>query len=815
MFREIFILFIFSFSVSLNAQLHSPKDYLGYELGTQFSRHHQVVDYYQYLEQNSDQIQLVSYGKTNEGRLLQLAFISSSENLKNLEAIRTAHMQNSGSLPGPKNDQKSIVWLSYNVHGNESSSTEASMKTAYALLTQYQEWLEDTIVIIDPCINPDGRDRYVNFYNQTRSIPYDSNRHTREHNEGWHNGRTNHYIFDLNRDWAWLTQVESQQRIKQYNQWLPHIHVDFHEQGINSPYYFAPAAEPLHEMITDFQKNFQDALGKNHARYFDKQGWFYFTKQRFDILYPSYGDSYPMYLGAIGMTYEQAGGGGAGLGVDNDENIELTLKDRIEHHYTTGISTVEMAVKNKTQLNKNYQDYYSDKNLRYKNFILEGNEDHILTLAQFFKQHQIESRRLAKNTSVRGYDYQKQNNSTTSFEKNALVISSDQPKGKIAHILLEPNTKLNDSLTYDITAWSLAYAYGLKANATKENVETISLEAFQANTSIPLEKGAYGYALASQSFADSRFLAALLKNGLGVRYNTVPITNSGKRWESGSLFILKGDNLKEEEYTPLLQKLAESHQRELYPIQTGYSDKGPDLGADELVLIKAPKIAVLKSDNTSSYRYGEVWHFFEQQLEYPLIQINENRLQRMLSEIDVLIIPGGRYQKWSNSNSQEKITEWILKGGKIIALSSALNLFANTDSFALKKKENPTQDTTSIPFSELERNKISEITTGSIFNASIDRSHSLAFGVNRYYTLKLDADAYELLEDQGNAFSLNNEAESVAGFIGHLAQTNQKKSLLFGEERFGRGSLVYLVDNVLFRGFWYSGKQVFSNALFF
>jgi len=815
MLRKILILFISCLSVSLNSQLQSPKEFLGYELGTRFSRHHQVVDYFQQLEQNSPQIQLVPYGKTNEGRLLQLAFISSPENLKNLEAIRTAHLQNSGSVAGAKNDDKSIVWLSYNVHGNESSSTEASMKTAYALLTQYQEWLKDTVVIIDPCINPDGRDRYVNFYNQTRSLPYDSNRNTREHNEGWHSGRTNHYSFDLNRDWAWLTQVESQQRLKQYNRWLPHIHVDFHEQGINSPYYFAPAAEPLHEMITDFQKSFQDALGKNHARYFDKEGWFYFTKQRFDILYPSYGDSYPMYLGAIGMTYEQAGGGGAGLGVDNDENIELTLKDRILHHYTTGISTVEMAVKNKTQLNQNYQDYYSDKDLKYKNFILEGPEDQLNTLAQFFDQHQIESQRLSKNMTVKGYDYQKQKNTTTAFSKNALVISTNQTKGKMAQILLEPNTKLNDSLTYDITAWSLAYAYGLKANATKENVETTPFQATQPKTSNSVQEGTYGYALTYQSFTDSQLLAALLKKGLGVRYNSVPITNSGKRWESGSLFILKGDNLNDSNYTQKLKQLADQYGQDLHPIETGYSEKGPDLGADELILIKAPRIAVLRSDKTSTYRYGEVWHFFEQQLEYPLMQVNENRLPRMLSEIEVLIIPGGYYSKWSNSDSEKELLDWVAKGGKIVALSQALDLFADTDLFELKKKEDPSQDTTAIPYSELERNEISEITTGSIFEATLDKTHPLSFGVKRYYTLKLDATAYDLLENEGNAFTLSSEASAVAGFIGHLAKDNQKKSLLFGQERFGRGNLIYLVDNLLFRGFWYSGKQVFSNALFF
>ena len=242
----LFALALLSLS-SVQSQLQSPDVFLGYELGSYFTRHHQVVDYFQMLEENSPQLKLQAYGKTNEGRLLQLAFISTEENLKNLESIRTAHLQNSGLITGPKNNDKAIVWLSYNVHGNESSSTEAAMKTAHALLTKNSDWLKDTVVIIDPCINPDGRDRYVNLYNQIKSTPNDTQPFTREHREGWHNGRTNHYIFDLNRDWAWLTQVESQQRIKIYNQWLPHIHVDFHEQGINSPYYFAPAAVGVEE----------------------------------------------------------------------------------------------------------------------------------------------------------------------------------------------------------------------------------------------------------------------------------------------------------------------------------------------------------------------------------------------------------------------------------------------------------------------------------------------------------------------------------------------------------------------------------------
>jgi hypothetical protein len=807
-------LLFLSFS-ALQSQIQTPDAFLGYELGSHFSRHHQVVSYFQHLEKNSAQLKLHPYGKTNEGRLLQLAFISSEKNLENIEAIRQAHLQNSGMVSGPKNEDKAIVWLSYNVHGNESSSTEAAMKTAHALITKYNDWLENTVIILDPCINPDGRDRYVNFYNQTKSTPNDTEPFSREHQEGWHNGRTNHYSFDLNRDWAWLTQVESQQRVKLYNQWLPHIHVDFHEQGINSPYYFAPAAEPLHEIITPFQKSFQDVLGKNHAKYFDKEGWFYFTKQRFDLLYPSYGDTYPTYLGAIGMTYEQAGGGVAGLGIKNDENITLTLKDRIEHHYTTGISTVEIAAQNISTLNKNYQLFFDNKDVKYKNFIMQGHPDKLDALHKLLNQHDITSHQLTKNTTVKGYDYQKQGNTTSNFSEQALVVSTKQPKGKMVQVLLEPQTKLNDSLTYDITAWSLPYAYGLEAMATQSDLN-ISDYTIEKTTTSMLSEALYGYALSYNSFEDSRFLAALLKENIGVRFNETPLTNSGKSWTRGSLFILKGDNQKLPNYLEKLAQLASDFNRKLTPIQTGYSSQGPDLGAGELILIKAPKIAILKNDRTSSYNYGEVWHYFEQALGYPLLQLDENSLTTALNHIDQLIIPDGYYSQWDEANATDQaLMDWVKKGGKLIPLAGALNRFANTDSFKLKRKETHEMDTTEMSFGDQSRNEISYITTGSIFEAQIDKSHPISFGLDHYYSLKLDETAYELIQNGNNAFTLSNTAKAISGFIGYQAINKQRKSLLVGEEMMGRGKVVYFVDNVLFRGFWYTGKIAFANALFF
>ena len=343
-------IFVFCFS-SINAQsVQSPSEFLGYKIGTRFTRHHKVIAYFKHISETSNLVSIEKYGETNENRPLYVSYISSEENIQNIEKVREDNLKRTGISEGNPTTEIGIVWMSYNVHGNEASSTEAAMITLYNLITKKQNWLKNTLVIIDPCLNPDGRDRYANWYNQIKSTPYNTNPNVIEHNEPWPGGRPNHYLFDLNRDWAWATQIETQQRLKIYNKWMPHIHVDFHEQFINSPYYFAPGAEPFHEIISDWQRNFQTEIGKNHAKYFDEKGWRYFTKESFDLLYPSYGDSYPTFMGAIGMTYEQAGHGKAGLGIIIDNKTELSLKDRIEHHTTTGLSTVEIASKNAVKM---------------------------------------------------------------------------------------------------------------------------------------------------------------------------------------------------------------------------------------------------------------------------------------------------------------------------------------------------------------------------------------------------------------------------------------------------------------------------------
>ena len=444
-----------------------------------------MVSYFQYIAQASPKlVKLQQYGETNEHRPLYLAFISAEENISNLENIRINNLRlaNLGKDKIiPTENTPALVWLSYNVHGNETSSSETSLLTLFALTDpmnmQTKEWLKNTVIIIDPCVNPDGRDRYVNWFNSVAGVNYNPSPDAREHKEPWPGGRTNHYNFDLNRDWAWQTQAESKQRMQVYNQWLPQVHVDYHEQEIDQPYYFAPAAQPYHEAITPWQREFQVTIGKNHAKYFDKNNWLYFTKEIFDLFYPSYGDTYPAYNGAIGMTYEQGGGSAGGLGVETNEGDTLTLYDRVIHHYTTSISTIEIASLNAAKLVMEFRKFFNNGIKGtvgdYKTYVIKNNprdEERIKALIDLLDKNGIQYG--TGSGSGKGFNYHTAREEAFSIAPDDIIISSAQPKATMVKVLFEPQSKLIDSVTYDITAWSLPYVYEVTAYASKERINT-------------------------------------------------------------------------------------------------------------------------------------------------------------------------------------------------------------------------------------------------------------------------------------------------------------------------------------------------------
>jgi len=811
------IIVISALSISTNAQtLKSPAEFLGYELGFQYTRHHKLVDYFAYVSENSKSMQLEKYGETYEQRPLYVSYISSEENIKNLETIREDNLKRTGILKGNPTTEIAIIWLSYNVHGNETSSSEAAMQTLYELVTKKQDWLKNTLIIIDPCLNPDGRDRYVNWYNENKSLPFNPNPETTEHQDPWPGGRANHYLFDLNRDWAWATQIETQQRLKIYNKWMPQVHVDFHEQGINSPYYFAPAAEPFHEIITPWQRDFQTQIGKNNAKYFDKYGWAYFTKERFDLLYPSYGDTYPTYMGAIGMTYEQAGGGRGGLGVTLENETILTLTDRVEHHFTSGISTVEMTSKNAPKLIAEFEKFFDNSNLKYKSYILRGDSEKITKLKALFDAHEIESF-TSEGKKVTAYDYDNKTRKSVETLKTDLIVSALQPKGKMVTALLEPETKLSDSVTYDITAWSLPFAYGLQGFASETEIlfrENSHLQpTIFSNT---INKEAYAYICKYGEISDVQLLGDLLEAGFNVRFSNAAFTVEGNKYTKGSIIMMRGENKKIQNFDETLFQITNKLNKKMTAVKSGMVDTGFDFGSGNVALIRNKKVAVLSGEGTSTLNFGEIWHFFETELKYPLHVLNTRNFNRLnLSQYDVLILP----ENYSaDKETLALISSYITNKGTLIAIGNSVSNFADKEGFSLKNKEK--KDSLSVKvntesYDQWERQDLKKTISGSIFKSKVDPTHPLAFGYSDfYYSLKLSGTSYKLLEEGVNVAYFPENTKNYSGFAGSEALKNIPNSLLFGVEHKGKGKLIYMVDNPLFRSFWQNGKLFFANAVF-
>ena len=826
------------FFISSDAQLKSPDDFLGYKIGTRYTPHWKIVNYFQYIAANaSANVKLEQYGHTYEGRPLLLSYISSADNISKLEQIRLnnlrlANLAKDRAAPVEENSP-AIVWLSYNVHGNETSSSEAAMMTIWALVdpsnTKTKEWLKNTVVVIDPCINPDGRDRYVNWFNSIVGKNMNPLLSAREHREPWPGGRTNHYNFDLNRDWAWQTQVESQHRMKMYNQWMPYVHVDFHEQGINNPYYFAPAAQPFHEVITQWQRDFQVTIGKNHAKYFDANGWLYFTKEVFDLFYPSYGDTYPVYNGAIGMTYEQGGGPAGGLGALTDEGDTLTLLDRAMHHYTTGLSTIEVSSLNAAKLVKEFRKFFNDAVNsgvgEYKTYLIKNNNadrERVNNLTGLLDKNGIQYEFAgggAKGTFT-GFNYFSGKDESFTIEPGDLMVHSQQPRSAMIKVLFEPKSKLVDSNTYDITAWSLPYGYGLKTFASKSKLQ--SSPGANAVTITNNVTDAYGYVIAWQGVQSVKTLGSLMKQGVKVRFSESPFEIGSQQFNRGSLIIVKKGNEKFGSTLPIIiNQTCNANNVKASTITTGFVDKGFDFGSSKIHFMKAPRVALLTGEGVGSGAAGEIWHFFEQSIDYPLTLVNANDFARInWSEFDVIIMPSGNYRFLTEKITADQLKDWINKGGRLVALEGALAQLAKTDWSIKSKKADDAADKKN-PYASLqvyeerERESITSNIPGSIFKVQLDHTHPLAFGYpNFYYTLKQDDAVYEFIKTGGWNVGVLKKDSQVSGFVGSALKDKLTDALVFGVQDMGSGKIVYLADNLMFRSFWENGKLMFCNAVF-
>jgi hypothetical protein len=831
-------LIIFTITICSWAQIQTPEQFLGYKPGDRFTPHHRMVDYFEHVAANNPNVKLIQYGETNEKRPLIMAIFSSTENMAILEEIRTDNLKRAGLMEGNPIHAIPVNWMSFNVHGNESVGMEAAISAFYTLANpanaKSQEWLKNQVVIIDPAINPDGRDRYSNWYNQKMNTTLQPDLQSMEHSEPWPGGRANHYLFDLNRDWAWQVQVESQARLKMYQQWMPQLHLDFHEQGINNPFYMAPAAEPLHEQLSPFQHEFQDIFGRNTAKYFDEMGRFYFTKERFDLLYPSYGDSYPMFNGAIGMTIEQGGGGQAGRGGFNSVGDTVTLSYRIEGHYTAAMSATEVTSQNAERLLSEFTKFYKDNSTnpkgKYKSFVIKGesNPAQVAKLLELLDKNGIRYGKAGAKSGLKGYEYETGKSTTFATSAEDIVISAYQPKSVLAQVFFEPKPQLNDSITYDITSWAMPYAYNVEAYALETRLDPAGAYEKPDFTVNIAGKTPVAYIAGWHGTRDAAFLSALLNQEIRVKYPEFPFKTEGKSFPAGTLLITKGGNEYVANFDQKVVETANKFGIQLETTMTGYVEEGKDFGSPNIRVIQAPKVALVGGQGTNSLGFGELWHFFEKELNYPLSTLELEDMARYdLNKYDIIILPSTRGGSL-NKAAQDKVMDWVKAGGKLIAIDGALNFFANKEGFALKNFDTDEEKKAAekaadslakaerlAPYIEGERLSISGGAAGAIYQVAMDETHPLGYGTGgKFYTLKNNSSKYAYLTDGVNAGKIISNDSYRTGYIGYKIKSSMGGSLAIGAENLGRGEIVYFVDNPIFRGFWESGKLVLSNAIF-
>ncbi|HET6767250.1 MAG TPA: zinc carboxypeptidase, partial [Chitinophagaceae bacterium] len=566
-----------------------------------------------------------------------------------------------------------------------------------------------------------------------------------------------------------------------------------------------------------------------HAKYFDANGWLYFTKEVFDLFYPSYGDTYPVYNGAIGMTYEQAGGPAGGLGALTDEGDTLTLLDRVTHHYTTGLSTIEISSINASRLVKEFRKFFNDAVStgvgEYKTYLVKNSEadkQRISALATLLDKNgiQYEFAGGGSKGTITGYNYFSGKDDVFAIDGSDLLVHSQQPRSAMVKVLFEPKSKLVDSNTYDITAWSLPYAYGLRTYASKTKLQSTAGTKPPAVTNSVSE--AYGYVIRWQGLQSVKTLTSLFQQGVKVRFSEAAFEINGQQFDRGSLIIIKKGNEKfGNSLASIVNQISNANNVKANVISTGFVDKGFDFGSGKIHFMKAPRVALLTGEGVGSNAAGEVWNFFDQGIDYPVTLVNANDFSRInWNEFDVIIMPSGNYRFLNEKPSTDQLKDWINKGGRLIALESAVAQLAKMD-WAIKSKKADESSDKKEPYAALqvyeerEREFLRSNIPGSIFKVQVDNTHPLGFGYpNFYYTLKQDDALYEFIKDGGWNVGVLKKDSQVSGFVGSSVKDKLNDALVFGVQDMAGGKIVYLADNLLFRNFWENGKLMFCNAVF-
>ena len=680
---------------------------LGYGPGERITWHRDVIRYFEALAAAApDRVSLSEYARTWENRELIYAVISSPRNMANLDAVKAGM----GRLADPANTdedeaegiaatQPAVTWLSYGVHGNEISSTDAAMLTAYHLLAsrgdeRVADIMADTVVVIDPMQNPDGRDRFIHHFEQAEGLVPDSDRLAAEHDEPWPGGRTNHYLFDMNRDWFIQTQPETRGRTRAMLEFYPVAYVDAHEMGSDSTYFFAPEAIPYNPHLADDQRNSLQLFGRNNARYFDLFGIDYFTREIFDAFYPGYGASWPSYFGSIAMTYEQASS--RGLVIRQYDGNDLTYRYTVRNHFVTSLATAETVQVNREKFLIDFYNYRvsaieegEDEAIRA--YIIPAQNDQAAAnkLAGLLRRQDVQVDRALGSFNACG----------ESYEAGSYVIRTAQPAKRFIRTLLDVDVPLEEDFLaeqerrraenlpdeiYDVTAWSLPLMFNIDAHTCNRvpngDFEPAGTELVQPGT-VSGGAASVAYIVPWGEATAVRFLSHALRRGLSVKSNDKAFTNAGNEYAAGTLILDVADN--PDNLYETVSELAATTGANVISVNDSWVTDGPSFGSGNVVRFNLPKVAMAWDEPTTAYSAGNTRFVIERQFDFPVTPIRVDRLRSAnLNRYQVLILPlmsGPGYEQALGESGMENLKHWVEQGGVVIGLGNATRFLADPD----------------------------------------------------------------------------------------------------------------------------------------
>jgi Zinc carboxypeptidase len=833
--RSIFIVFIFfsffshaqDYSVTLDYYLPSdvtynpliptPKSSLGHEVGNWHVTHDKLVAYMFALDAASDRISIEDRGTTFEGRPLLLLTITSPENHSHIDAIQEQHLSliENGSNSIDTSKMPIVVYQGFSIHGNEPSGANAGLAVAYYLAAaqgpKIDELLKNTIILFDPSFNPDGLQRFSTWANVHKSNHINPDPNDREYNEVWPGGRTNHYWFDLNRDWMPAQLPESRARITTFHNWYPNILTDHHEMGTNSSFFFQPGIPSrTHPLTPKKNQELTATIGKFHAKAFDKLGSLYYTEENYDDFYYGKGSTFPDIHGAVGILFEQASS--RGHAQESDNGI-LTFPFTIRNQFTAALSTLEAAVSMRKEMLDYQREFYNNARAeasKDSGAIVFGDEkDAAKTyhLAEILKRQKIKFHELKEDYTSKGKNYKK---------GYAYVIPKNQRQNRLIHAMFEKRTKFEDSLFYDISAWTFPLAFNLDYEETtiaKAGAEVVDLS---MKSSPAPASNAYAYLMEWHEYYSPMALNQLHQHDIRVKVALQPFQLEGKTYDYGTLMIpAQNQNIDSKELATLLGSIATSSHVTITAVQSGLT-MGVDLGSSKFATIKPQKVAMLVGDGINSYDAGEIWHLFDTRYNILLTKLDVNELARMdLSSYTDIIVPDSR-GGGPDKKVTDKLKDWTQSGGSLIVFKNSGKWLNSNELLALslKTKKDTAQN---ISFEQKENYSGAQVIGGAIFEATLDRSHPINFGYKnnkialfRNTTLFVEAD-----KDSYNNPIQYTSSPLLSGYISPKNLDLLKNTVPFKVGKLGKGKVIYFTDNTNFRAFWYGTNKLLMNAIFF